>query len=127
MEKKLQLVSYEQAKRLKKLGFDWGCSLIYASETDFHNQTTKGEIYEGGNYRNSYGRDCSAPTFALALKWARDEKNLFGYAFKTMYNRFCWSIYSDDRYGNFTGRGLNSHETAESALLDELLTILETT
>jgi hypothetical protein len=29
--KELQLVSFEQAKRLKKLGFDWECKYYYSS------------------------------------------------------------------------------------------------
>jgi hypothetical protein len=127
-KKELSLVSCEQAEKLKKLGFDWECSQIYASETDFHNQTKKGEIYEGVNYKNSYGGDYTAPTVALALKWLRDEKYIFAYIFVDGFKsrrEFCWSAHSDRHYGNFGGEGFDSYEAAESALLNELLTILE--
>lgn len=125
--KELQPVTFEQAKSLKKLGFDYATDLVYASETDFHNQTQAGKVYYSRNFKNSKnGCDCAAPTVALALKWFRDGKKIanavsiddFGY-----YSRYF--ILDNTLYEMATHGQIESYEVAASRLLDELITILE--
>ncbi|MDR1199830.1 MAG: hypothetical protein LBK94_12605 [Prevotellaceae bacterium] len=133
-EKQLQLVTFKQAKRLKALGFRWECETFYCfgSLDNCHNLI---------NYNNNAGLDineddypedatddeyCSAPTVALALKWFRGEKEIeSGLAPKRIFDfvRYAW-WYSID--GNITATSDGKdYEAAESALLNELLTILE--
>jgi hypothetical protein len=73
MKKQLQLVTYEQAKKLKELGFDWKCSyykdehgkLYYSKEPmDFNN-------FKHPVYNSIY---ISNPQLAFALEWFRDVK-----------------------------------------------------
>ncbi|MDR1525963.1 MAG: hypothetical protein LBS79_12035 [Tannerella sp.] len=141
-KKQLQLVSPDQAERLKWLGFHWDCDYSYdytlgRSLTDKgfyslnkkkHDNHYKEVPGVGMRYRNR----CSASTVALALKWFRDEKNLTGMIARNAtdwYFEICkagcgTSVYfSPDslRYED----GFEPYEAAESALLDELLTILE--
>jgi len=77
-EQQLQIVNYEQAKKLKELGFDWIVQTTYNKNTDVLN-------FEWNNYNdsNNYSGTCwtmltSAPTVALALKWFRDVKGKIG-------------------------------------------------
>jgi hypothetical protein len=116
-EKQLQLVSYEQAKRLESLGFDWETHDMYWSDGDLgdcmglfnHNIE---DLYNEKTY--------SAPPVALALKWLRDKKKLFGYVYRwTICNKYCFSFYLDNeiKYGQL----FETWEDAEIALLDELL------
>ena len=119
MEKELQKVNYEQARRLRAAGFDWKCDYYYPANS--------GEIVIFRNIVNDSGDDryFTAPTVALVLKWMRDVKgivNIVGYhdgwygAFQTGTHYFTeW--HETDRYG--------AYEAAESALLDELLSLLE--
>ena len=70
LEKDLQLVSLEQAKKLKELGFDWEVNHNYNTFEDCN------ELCNG--YKNNYniGKrfNISAPSVAIALKWFRDVK-----------------------------------------------------
>ena len=89
----LQLVSYEQAVRLKELGFDYKCIEICFT----------------------------TPTVALALKWMRDVKGMKGFVSYDVRSRlWFYSIAYTDLAPSF-----ETYELAESALLDELLTLLE--
>ena len=121
----LQLVNYEQAKRLKELGFDWNVSNYYNAKYEIE------KVLECVNFNDNFYSETrrferfSAPTVALALKWFRDVKEVF--------NGVCYSPFMDGkrRYnGIFTNEdrettSFDTYESAESALLDELLTILE--
>ncbi|MDR0295173.1 MAG: hypothetical protein LBH91_03145 [Prevotellaceae bacterium] len=116
MEKQLQLVTSEQAKRLKEAGFDWKTLVSYTYNGDL---TDVGDVI----HKNTLFHYVCAPSVALALKWFRDVKGV----------RCCVSIdvpdewigeYYDDKRCEFTG-SYEMYEAAESALLDELLTSIE--
>jgi len=115
-ENQLQLVTFEQAKRLKNFGFDWECNAKYEYELITDNI----DLF---NY-NSQFWTYSAPTVALALKWFRDvhvEKisilidKLFNYS----------GEYFDGKDEWIGTVSFKIYEEAESALLDELLTTYE--
>ena len=122
--KELQIVSFEQAKLLKELGFDWHRNLS-------HKYKTKTGTKCGVTWINSdngiWEHTIPAPTVALALKWCRDNEKycIIGtveYNDKT--DRYLYKItrtfdfvcYSDDEYCLY--------EQAEKYLLDEILKIL---
>jgi hypothetical protein len=135
--KQLQIVTLEQAKRLRELGFVWETDRYYALITDYHNQWEEGEIYKNSCINDTPDVAC-APTVSLALKWFRDEKGFHSAV-----------SFSDERIQVYTGRyqvprivkvndweilyprttyeahHWHSYEAAESALLDNLLAILE--
>jgi hypothetical protein len=123
MKDQLQIVSFEQAKSLKKAGFDWKVSGYYSIETDLCNQIKAGEYYTGMSINTcNCGFCASAPTVALALKWFRDEKET---------NSCVLPIGIPVRYyqfrvqGNLWSGNFKTYEEAESVLLDELLRLLE--
>ena len=136
MEKQLQLVSFEQAKKLKELGFDWKCFWYY--DPDFSQKENKALCYGIETDHNSTKNVCiSAPEIALALKWFRDVKRM-----PNSVN--FWDVVSYEYVGSFqiqtiikkegktyvprtryTSKSCNAYEAAESALLDELLILLE--
>ena len=102
--KQLQLVTFEQEAKLKALGFDW--------IPKFTRQL---------------------PAVALALKWLRDVKNIQSDVNYIEIARLSPKIIYKGRYQNnvlyeyiekFTN-SFDTYEAAESALLDELLTVLE--
>ena len=111
----LRLVTFEQAKRLKQVGFDW---------ENYRTYEFNGEVavpISEYNYNNSDNR-ISAPTVALALKWFRDEK---GFDYSIIKGRLSFE-YSYSLLNGKQGKlHIRGYEAAESALLDELLTILE--
>ena len=122
-EKQLQLATFEQAKKLKELGFDWKVPKYYeyeAGETEQDVVLNKG--YGDYNCIILPMKLCctlfSAPTVALALKWFRDVKNVV-----------TCIAHEHAYYGHFDLESkyyLNTkfcmtYEAAESALLDELL------
>jgi len=73
-EKQLQLVNYEQAKKLKELGFDWRARPHYIAGRLYTRDFTN----SGDSNHNLWDNAFSAPTVALALKWFRDVKGLCG-------------------------------------------------
>ena len=115
-EKELQLVTFEQAKRLKALGFDWVNNPCFeeGSETPDHYPVLTRKLEKRTLF--------PAPTVALALKWMRDEKGARTY------------IQDEQELGYEAKAVITSYvcvrlkrtcEAAESALLDALLPILE--
>jgi len=133
-EKQLQLCSFEQSKRLKQLGFDYPCFEFYYEDGELgHHFDGNCDAYFPDNF-NKEDTGCylgdleifSAPPVALALKWFRDEKNIYSWIETHFYagNKI--------KYRGFIGVGINemtnifdTYESAESVLLDELLEILE--
>ena len=115
----LQLVTYEQAVRLKELGFDWEVKQYYR---DGIKDYTYPEFM---GYSNEAINDFSAPTAALALKWMRDVKGIFGSIdfdnHKDIRKYYYFYQFEETETSDFYGH----YEAAESALLDELLTLLE--
>jgi hypothetical protein len=114
--KQLQLVTYEQAKKLKELGFDWS--------VDYHYNASVQRLFRNIQQDNYNDDDVfhSAPTVALALKWIRGKKAL---NYRIQFNEggsasYCRNITNLHRQWTYA-----CYEAAESALLDELLTILE--
>jgi hypothetical protein len=127
-QKQLQLVTFEQAKRLDAVGFDYPVFNWYSKTGDLHIQgNVKG--FKGWKswhlWEATKGVRFSAPTVALALKWIRDENGM----------RFLINMYIDPivyfgvwviKYDSFeTTDNYATYEAAESALLDELLKELE--
>jgi len=126
-EKQLQLVTFEQAKRLHKLGFNWAVNEVYGNG---------GRLY-GVEYHFHINvvNMIKAPTVALALKWCRDEKKIDNSVEFCGYNEFGARKWYESVYYKFkeelnAGHRImvirnKSYSVAESALLDEILTILE--
>jgi hypothetical protein len=116
--KELQLVTYEQAVRLKKLGFDWKVDKFY----DEYGISSLAVSMNMNDLPHAY----SAPTVALALKWMRDEKkitykisgDIFSFDYRKQY-------YSSVNMAQYEDRFNGDYEAVESALLDNLLTVLE--
>jgi hypothetical protein len=117
----LPLVTFEQAKRLKELGFDWETYHIYDYGYDGAPKLKKSTEY----YNTEYV--VPAPTVSLALKWFREEKNIVCHVITQMKHfrleyRFLYRLnYAQVK----SGECYIGYEAAESALLDELLDILE--
>jgi hypothetical protein len=132
-DKELQIVSFEQAQRLKALGFDWKCHDCW-HETEPSKMNPKGLPLL--SYRldtsnpNYYNNSFSAPSVALALKWMRDAKNLIGtvgrnsggYFFSIEQNGKWMGIVDGWHYGDVEWK---IYEVVESELLDELIDIIE--
>ena len=65
-------VSFEQAKALKELGFDWDCGAYYYTDT----KEFRGNISpDNHNYRSEIV--ASAPTLYQAQKWLREKYKLW--------------------------------------------------
>lgn len=71
---KEEYVTYEQAVKLKKLGFDWNVSQYYAIDDNKEHKLCREPIIGGGtdNY-NNYDGDTSAPELHIAQKWIREQ------------------------------------------------------
>jgi len=126
-EKQLQLVNYEQAKKLKskEIGFDWVCKTHFRKGWNELNGVLF--VCDGCPYKNC--EECiPAPTVALALKWFRDVKGIANRVCYE-YDHFCEIssikgklsyFYSNSKQGCI-GECFDTYEAAESALLDALL------
>ena len=116
-EKRLQVVSFEQAKRLKAAGFYWEYfDSVYSDDGELVS-VPFADVYE-----------TPAPTVALALKWARDVKQIFGVI--CLYDngdRLLFWFALKDAKGENTEVPLDAptYEQAESAMLDAVLDEIE--
>jgi hypothetical protein len=122
-DKYLQIVPYDQAKRLKKLGFDW--TNINSVQNWYYPEPDGNIIIFNTQFTD---KSIPAPTVALALKWMRDKKGIDNAVNIEEKERMFGQRY----YGCFIQKGIiyltqnfSSHSKAESALLDKLLNFLE--
>jgi hypothetical protein len=103
----LQTVSFEQAMRLKELGFDWETEKFYIAIDEYKvaypfyvRLKSFGYMPQSWNTSKiaSYKDLISAPTVSHALKWFRDVKKINAFV---MYDDQCktwfWCIKSEKR------------------------------
>jgi hypothetical protein len=122
MEQTLQIVSYEQAKRLAALGFVWETHYAYVDGR----LKTDPPIYAWSQFKGYVDELIDAPYTALALKWLRNvEGARYNITFDHIDNSWdCFWIIPKLDLWKTTGF-YDSYEEAESALLDAVLTELE--
>ena len=121
---RLQLVTFEQAKRLKALGFDWETQMKYGND-DFAHSWRYSLMPIGMMGSPATKEEFRAPTVVLALKWFRDEKEI-----NNGVGRYSNGFYYGWFFIKSTGLrhravGKDIYEAAESLLLNKLLTFLE--
>jgi hypothetical protein len=134
MTKELQLVTFVQAKRLEKLGFDYNAEFCFDEGVDGKARLGLKKM----PYIKIRHKYTLCPTVALALKWIRDEKKIdCGVCFFDVTSLAYQGKYQPPyllkmgdkslkpRTSYYTLESHETYEAAESALLDELLTILE--
>lgn len=74
-------VSFEQAKALKELGFDWECQAYfedYVDELNRHHRKFRFNAVANDMLHKDF---CSAPTLAQAAKWLREVKCIIVHVF----------------------------------------------
>ncbi len=111
---KLQLVTFEQAKQLSNIGFDWEYDTIWMQVEDEESVKCPAR----SNVMSSFISTYLCPTVALALEWLRKERNII-----------CAVAHYDENYiGEYYFRGLwdytdssKIYTEAESTLLSEIL------
>ena len=121
--KELPLITFEQAKKLKELGFDWDTKFYF----DFigHECSSHSNI----NYNKSVESIYSRPTTALALKWLRDEKEIDVLVLVDKANNYYYShienyLGSEYDVNVETKHNSETYEQAESEGLDYTLDYL---
>jgi hypothetical protein len=122
----LQLVTFEQAKRLKEIGFEWPVNHCFGTHPE--NSYWEESGVEGN--QNVWKNRVSRPSIQLALKWFREVKGLHGWVETTYYlGRFQFDFcvatntYPVERFAHIDGKMILSHDQAEAALLSHLLEI----
>jgi len=140
----LQLANFKQSQRLQKAGFNWETTSGYIDNSETFKEPFLFKGGEAADYNNNsvFGDDVvSAPTVALALKWFRDVKGVLaminiehretddyyetGDRSNDGYYEFECFIQTNKRYDLECIAKSNTYETAESALLDALLDLIE--
>lgn len=112
--------SYEVAKLLKEKGFDEECSYRYIAEPDYRTpEFVRSPIGKGSRYLYN------APTHQMAMKWLREEKNIFiviephAYDYINEKNKsYVCSLWVGDNYYEYLeSRDYPSYEEAVEAAL----------
>ena len=68
-------VTFEQAMKLKDLGFDWDCHAYYDKRRQ-DGVIDRALKFQNYNYDNDYMNSVSAPTIYQAQKWLREVQNI---------------------------------------------------
>ena len=132
MEK--EFVNYNQALKLKPLGFDEPCFGFYQLE---YGEIRPIMVDDDEQYRLTGYRTCknseipnhytSAPTFSQCFRWFREKYNLYHTIDKQGY--WFFQIKKDEGFGDLTEvivtYDYNSYEEAELACLDKLIEVVE--
>ena len=125
-------VTYEQAKALKELGFDWGCNHYYHIRDEGRN--TYFSYY--GNHNDGRSRKkVSAPILSQVQKWLREkeiEVGVFGeFDGELRTEKWVWLMrkFNTHLYDTVFSEGINydTYEQALSAGIDKALEQLKTT
>lgn len=122
-------VSYEQAVKLKELGFDWKCTHFYNSTMEFPNEILSIERHnciEIYDYSNVDIFLYSAPTLYQVQKWLREVKKIIicighGTSIPAMYY---WYINKPDGTtidGEIDSTDYDTYEEALSKAIDKVL------
>ena len=123
IDNQLQIVNFEQAKRLKELCFNWGTRKYYGyggELIEYDDQQNPLSLCQNSTRADGY----SAPSIALALKWFRDSlKRKFGINLEYCedFNEQKYVFYTDSIAENKSSHFFDVYETAENELLNELL------
>lgn len=112
MEK--EFVTYQQALKLKELGFDEPCFSYY----DLRN---KPNFFGRDNLMDTHCVQVNRPTYSQCFRWFREKYFKMSYIYYDIEYKFCFCI----GYNNKT-KGFNTYEEAESACLDKLIELIET-
>lgn len=118
-------VTYEQAIKLKQLGFDKETDYVYmvtaAGEPTIFLSTS--EFFNASLHKfcNEY---CFAPTLAQAQKWLREVKNIYVFSNKAiafpsiLKGKFYWEIINQENERIAQCYSCDLKDTYEEALLD---------
>ena len=122
-DNQLQLVTFEQAKRLKVLGFNLEADYCFRSYDEGLGLLNKEKFSADWNDGDLY---VSLPTVALALKWCRDVKGVLYeiIAFPLSKKWGAGLVVSEVGKGDIDVGQFDTYEQAESALLDVVLDVL---
>lgn len=147
---KEEFVTFEQAVKLKELGFDWKCFAYYTYlgnlgfDHPIEDILDSKIIYENFNdtrISELYSIGCSAPTLSQVQKWLRERHNIFtsvniyfpnykdddysfakyGFVYIDRRNNRAVRIESDYNYNQL----FDTYEEAVSGVIDKVLEILK--
>lgn len=129
---KKEFIPYEQALKLKELGFNELCLEAYDKNGMLYHSHKTDKLFTALN--SNLSTQCSAPLYQQAFRWFRDSYNLFSTinVDKTMEPKFCYSISRYETSQFFEGwydEVFNSdlYYTQEEAELDCLKKLIEIT
>jgi len=111
-------VPYNEALKLKELGFDERCFLCYSKEGELSNAMTldKTEL-------NNIGF-VLAPTFSQAFRFFRDKYNLTSWVYNSDVDKFFYTILQNGRIIK-AHNSVAIYEEAELACLQKLIQIVK--
>ena len=108
-------VTYEQAVKLKELGFDESCFGYYENGVFIFWYDSKQET--------ELLLNCSAPLKQQVFRWFREKYNLLSLIFKDEIHY--WFEVEKDIHQECTSKGFDSYEEAENACIDKLISLIE--
>jgi|LakMenE01Jun11ns_1017448.scaffolds.fasta_scaffold9951585_5 hypothetical protein len=135
MEK--EFIPYEQASKLKALGFKERCLTYYGENKPMLSDVL---TIEGWDYNTSFLNWTSRPTFQQAFRWFREEYEIPSFI-QSRYDRFKGKVVHRYSYGNNKIGFLkhpesvnywehivdfDTYEEAELECLDKLIELVET-
>lgn len=126
---KEEFVTYAQAIRLKKLGFDWECRELYTPDEEMTSVGFPDDFnYLGDTYQDEWFSACiSAPTLSQVQKWLREVHRIcisVNYMFDDGRWFAVWLNFDSGEYDE-TWETFAAYESALSAGIDVVLKLLE--
>lgn len=124
------IVTFEQAQRIKRLVFSWKTTAYYVDGSLDYNNPINWNTNEGLDENGEYQEEdeyCSAPTVSEALDWVREEKRVICAVDVDYFDGWYYTgKYQDMTKTDFQYTdSFDDHHLASSALLDAVLTYLE--
>ena len=120
---KEEYISFEQAVKLKELGFDWETyDYYYGKDRKFHQSIPLDHNGNDGGRKEC----CSAPTLAFAQKWLREKHCLSVEPICNMVRQWNVNVCEIDNFGIavYSKMNLETYESALSAGIDAALRLL---
>ena len=139
-----EFIPYELALRMKQLGFDEPCLVVYRGGSLYGSGTSVNGYYDDGhweleknsNYGGKIHQWVSAPTFSQVFRWFRDKYDLWycikKYPTSENPNRCYYELTGnninadkDESQNSYMSGWFDSYEEAELACLEKLIEIVE--
>ena len=122
---KKEFVPWEEAIKLKELGFDEKCIAYFFRDGGLNNYFNKYYINSGLSQTKPFSFSCTAPLYQQAFRWFREKHDKSHRIYETGNNTWCYRILGVGNFSFYSDGDNKNYKTYEEAELECLKKLIE--